>query len=397
MGVARRTFITGAAGTAALLATGTAAGASPGEADAQESAYPGLNRDVEAVVAMGAVSALSEVRRNGCATRAAAGTVLYGGMEPAPAYGRFRAGSVIKPFVAVVVLQLADEGRLRLDDTVEKWVPGLVPNGAAITLEMLLRHTSGIADYVPVLMPGPAEFLANRFRTFTARELVGYGVSVPPEFPPGTEHSYSNTGYVLLGMVVERASGRTYAREIERRVLRPLGLADTVLPGTDPYLHGPHAHTYIPLEDGTPVDVTEMNPSLAGASGELVSTTWDLNRFFRALVLGGLVDTSAMFDDQGTGYGLGVELYPLPSGTAIGHGGGGPGFIGVAATSLDGARQATVFAARWGEDNPRDAMYALVSRGLADQAPYSGNRSRTTPSIPAERSTRATNASLPFV
>lgn len=357
MGVARRALLGGIAGATTLLATGETATAAP----------PTLDRDLAAVVAAGAVSALGETRAGGRARQAAAGTIRLDGDRPAPADGRFRAGSVIKPFVAVVVLQLADEGRLRLDDPVEKWVPGLVPGGRDITVEHLLRHTSGIADYTAVVLPDTEAFLRNRFRAYTARELVALGVGLPPMFPPGEGQEYSNTGYILLGMIIERAAGRGYAREIERRILRPLGLRDTFLPGSATRVPGSPAHVYAVAADGRPVDVTEMNPTMQGAAGELISTTADLNTFMGALVAGRLVDTTRMFDTRGTGYGLGIEVADLPYGRVIGHGGGGPGFQGVTFSSADGRRQVSAYASTAGKD-VSGALYLLMDRALAPRS-----------------------------
>src|SRR5439155_6714747 len=122
----------------------------------------------------------------------------------------------------------------------------------------------------------------NRWRTWTADELVQRAVARPPTFPPGSDYSYSNTGYALLGQIVERATGRSYDEEIERRIIRPLRLRDTELPGTSPWIRGPHPHGYVPIAQepgGEPqlVDLTLMNPSMMGASGELISTTRDLD------------------------------------------------------------------------------------------------------------------------
>lgn len=364
--VSRRALIGGTAGAVALLTVPLISPATAGAAEAT-SPQDDLRADLDAVVATGAVSALAETRANGCRHRAAAGTIAIGGTEPAPAMAHFRAGSVIKPFVSVTVQQLADEGRLRLSDTIERWLPGVVPNGSSISLELLLRHMSGLPEYFDAVLPDIATFLRLRFTTFTARQLVDAAMALPPDFPPGTRHSYCNTNYLLLGMVIERATGNTYAHEIERRILRPLRLWDTILPGTTPTVPGPHAELYVPGEDMRPVDVTEMNPSLAGASGELISSTWDLNTFMKALVQGRLVDTRDMFDTLGTGYGLGIEIEETPFGRMIGHGGGGPGFMGAVFSTENGSRQATAFSSRW-IANPHDALYALIGRALGGTA-----------------------------
>ena len=170
--------------------------------------------------------------------------------RPVPVHGRFRVGSITKTFVATVVLQLVGEGRLRLDDPVERWLPGVVPDGHRITVRQLLNHTSGFYDYLHTLpMPPAQEFLDNRWRTWTAAELVQRAVAHPPTFePPGSAYAYSNTNYLLLGQIVEKVTGRSYGKEIERRIIRPLRLPGTSMPGTSPWIRGPHPHGYVPTQ-----------------------------------------------------------------------------------------------------------------------------------------------------
>ena len=167
--------------------------------------------------------------------------------RPVPARGRFRAGSISKTFLATVVLQLVDERRLRLADPVEKWLPGVVPDGDRINLRQLLNHTSGLYDFLLTLpMPPSQEFFDNRWRTWTAAEQLQRAVAHPPNFEPGSAFDYSNTNYVLLGEVIKRVTGRSYGKEIERRIIRPLRLRGTEMPGTSPWIHGPHPHGYVP-------------------------------------------------------------------------------------------------------------------------------------------------------
>jgi D-alanyl-D-alanine carboxypeptidase len=300
-----------------------------------------LRQALDRVVAAGAVSAIAEVRAGHTTVRAGSGTAEWGGRRPVPVDGRYRVGSVTKTFVATVVLQLVGQGRLRLADPVERWVPGLVPAG--ITVERLLRHQSGLYDYADALLPrGDTEaFLRVRLRTFTARELVRIATAHPP-VPP----AYSNTDFVVLGLVVEAVTGRGYGTEIRQRILRPLRLDDTDVPGTRPYLTGPHAHVYV-ARDGVPVDVTVMSPTLAGAAGEMISTTADLNRFLRALV-GGRLLRPAELAAMTSGTGMGLEVFDVPGcGRIVGHGGGGPGFHGGAFSRADGSRQVSVTGAVW--------------------------------------------------
>jgi D-alanyl-D-alanine carboxypeptidase len=170
-------------------------------------------------------------------------------------------------------------------------------------------------------------------------------------------------------MVIEKVTGQTYAKQIERRILRPLHLSNTELPGTVPWVSGPHGHVYVPAGQNVParaVDVTVMNPSMAGAAGEIISTTADLNRFYRALAEGRLLGPAQlddMIDPRGTGFGLGLEVADLPCGRVIGHGGGGPGFLGLSFITADGTRQITLATAPWDGD-PQPAVLAMMTKVL---------------------------------
>ncbi|WP_461028830.1 serine hydrolase domain-containing protein, partial [Streptomyces sparsus] len=274
----------------------------------------------------------------------------------------FRAGSITKTFVATVLLQLEAEGALDLDDTVERWLPGLLDangfDGRKTTVRHLLQHTSGLPDYTAdreVLHHLTTGFDQHRYRTRTARQLIGTALRHRPDFPPGTGWSYSNTGYLVAGLVIEQATGRSWADEVRSRIIGPLRLTGTSLPGTRTTLPGPHPVAYsAPGADtagGGPRDVTLLNPSWAGAAGEIVSTVTDLNRFYRALLRGELLpdaQQSAMFDSvpldpAGTaGYGLGVESRTLSCGTTVwGHAGDIHGSAARTLGTADGSRVLT--------------------------------------------------------
>jgi D-alanyl-D-alanine carboxypeptidase len=306
---------------AALLATPTTAAATPraGWQDRPTVAAAGLQDRLDAVVAAGAVGALAEVRDDHGVWRGTSGSASLGRHRAVPAASRFRAGSITKTFVATVVLQLVAEGRIRLTDPVEDWLPGVVPDGDHITVRHLLDHTSGLADYLDTLtLPPDPAFLDNRWRTRSSGDLIRRALANPPTSDlPGTRFDYSNTNYLLLGQIVGKATGRPYGREIERRIIRPLGLRGTSLPGTAVRIPGPHPRGYVPIErDGELhlVDYTEMNPSVMGASGEIISTTADLNRFFAALLGGRLLPPRLLAEMktqrvEGRGYGLGLAWW----------------------------------------------------------------------------------------
>jgi D-alanyl-D-alanine carboxypeptidase len=245
-----------------------------------------------------------------------------------------------------VVLQLVAEDRLRLSDSIARWLPGLVPDGGAITLHELLQHTSGIFDYTndPGFLPAVA---ADPDRVWRPTELVRIAVAHPPLFPPGTSFAYSNTDYILLGLVIEAATGRPLGNELQDRIFTPLGLRSTSLPYHDVTPPSPYAHGYLLHQPGasSPVDVTGVSPSIAWAAGGIVSTAGDLARFYSALLTGQLLPERLlrqMLTTAGVGYGLGIYPVQTACGTVWGHTGDFPGYNSYAFTARDGTRQAVI-------------------------------------------------------
>jgi D-alanyl-D-alanine carboxypeptidase len=338
-----------------VIATTTlAVGAAPAVATAApDEDRAGLQSLLDEVVTAGTVGALAEVRDPYGRWRGAGGVAELGTTRPVPLDGRFRAGSITKTFVATVVLQLVGEGRLELDDTVESWLPGVVPGGRRITVRQLLNHTSGLFDYVQTLpMPPGPDFWAGRWRTWTPAELIQRAVAQPPTSDqPGAEFAYSNTNYLLLGEIIEKVTGRPYGKEIERRIIRPLDLRGTSVPGTSPRIPGPHPHGYVPaLRNGELelVDFTEMNPSMFGAAGEMISTTRDLNAFFGALLSGSLLSRHLLAEMktpgvEGGSYGLGLAWRDTTCGTRVyGNDGGTLTYQTWSFSTEDRRRQVTV-------------------------------------------------------
>jgi D-alanyl-D-alanine carboxypeptidase len=263
---------------------------------------------------------------------------------------RFRVGSITKTFVAVVVLQLVGEHRLKLDDTVERWLPGLVPDGGRITVRQLLGHTSGLADY-----SDDADFLrrtlAQPRRHWAPRELVGVALALGPVARPGERFAYASTNYVLLGMVVERATRISLERQLRSRIFAPLGLHDTSFaPGRR--IQGRFAHGYAPsVYDGivgsltTARDRSTVGTWWVWAAGSIVSTAPDLSRFLGAVVQGRLLPPrllELMRPAPGARYGLGLAAFRTPCGTAIGHTGALLGTVSAAWSSPDGRRRVVV-------------------------------------------------------
>ncbi|GLZ37636.1 serine hydrolase domain-containing protein [Actinokineospora sp. NBRC 105648] len=306
--------------------------------------------DLKAITDARAVSAIAEIRDRDKTWRGSTGTTDLTTKTPVRSDGRFRIGSVTKTFVATTALQLVGEHRLSLADPVERHLPGLVPNGQNITVRQLLDQTSGLFDPTnesTEVFPDindPAVFRTwvaqgGLNRTFTPRSLVAKAVKHDPYFAPGTKWGYSNTNYTLVGMIIEKVTGHPYGQEVSARILRPLGMTDTSVPGRSTKIPGPHAHSYWTTIDGTTqtdVDVTEHNPSWAGAAGEIISTTDDLLRFQRALLNGKLLRpqqwqemTTLHQTDPGShdlDYGMGLARAQLTCGPVWGHNGGTFGF-----------------------------------------------------------------------
>jgi D-alanyl-D-alanine carboxypeptidase len=356
--VQRVLFLWVAAMSLALVAApARAVGVDRWEPQRHPAPRPELQQRLEQVVAAGAPGVVALVNddsrsghRHGIWTAATGVADLRSGRPMRPE-DRFRAGSQTKTFVATVVLQLVGEGRLSLSDTVERWLPGILPYGDRITVRQLLNHTAGVPDYA--LIPKRDLYQGIRFRSWTPRELVALVADQPQLFPAGSVWSYSNTNYVLAGLIVEAVTGHSLRAELARRIFRPLRLRDTYFPVNFPFLVGPHARGYsLDLDDdlnpieGPLLDVTVFNPSGIWATGNLVSNEQDLARFYRGL-LGGRLLSGALLAEMkrpfpvfpGFGYGLGLFVVDTPCGTVFGHEGGTPGFDNWLLTSDDGSRQ----------------------------------------------------------
>ncbi|WP_052441120.1 serine hydrolase domain-containing protein [Streptacidiphilus anmyonensis] len=303
-------------------------------------------------VADGYPAALAYARRGDADATAAAGRADVATGRPAEPDDRFRIASNTKSFVATVLLQLVAEHRLGLDDSVETWVPGVLSSlgddGRRITVRELLNQTSGVYD--PTTDPAFFAPYLQRHEmgyVYTPREVVAEATAHPLLFAPGTRWRYSNTDYLLAGLVIEAVTGRSAGREISDRILRPLGLTHTTLPLTDPQIHGRHLNGY----DLAQRDVTVFSPSYDWTAGAMISTLGDLAAFDRALFAGRLlppVEQQALEtvpDVPGNdGYALGVTRSAVDCGdgrqAAVWEtDGGGPGFTSISLTSADADRQ----------------------------------------------------------
>jgi D-alanyl-D-alanine carboxypeptidase len=338
-----------AVGVAALAVAGTAQADVAKSSRGAPASAAKLEREAERLVALGAPGVIVYARDRNRVVRFARGYGRLAPRVPMRVSDRWRTASLTKTYTAVVVLQLAGEGRLSLDDTVERWLPGLVPGGAAITVRQLLNHTSGLFDYFedPALVK---RVVRNPTRAWTPQELIAIGTSHGPLFAPGTNSSYSNTGYQLLGLIVEAATGNTIGSELGRRIFEPLRLRDTTF-DTQPRIAGRHAHGYLRLGGPSLTDFTVLSPTIAGAGGAIVSTVDDVARFYRALLSGrllraDLLGTMTTIDPAArrAGYGLGLirDAEHYPCAVAWGHDGDLPGYLTAANVSRGGRRQMVV-------------------------------------------------------
>ncbi|XBL76908.1 serine hydrolase domain-containing protein (plasmid) [Bacillus thuringiensis] len=325
------------------------------------------------ILKFGIPGILAKISEDGKTWSYAAGVADLRTKKPMETDFRFRIGSVTKTFTATVVFQLAEENRLNLDDSIEKWFPGVIQGNGyddkQITIRQLLNHTSGIANYT---MSKDFNIMDTK-KSYTTEELVKMGISMPPDFAPGKSWSYSNTGYVLLGILIEKVTGNSYAEEIENRIIEPLELANTFLPGNSSVIPGTnHARGYIQLNGASePKDVTYYNPSMGSSAGDMISTTDDLNKFFSYLLGGKLLKEQQLkqmlttvptgIDELGDS-GLGIFKIILPNGVSIwGHSGGIPGFSTFAGGTLGGKHTLAVNLNSLKADSPDPFKHILLA------------------------------------
>ncbi|MFD1937043.1 serine hydrolase domain-containing protein [Nonomuraea mangrovi] len=301
--------------------------------------------------------------------RATVGTTELGTARPPTTRDHFRIASNTKTMTSALIILLAQDGELRLSDPVSAYVPG-VPDGEHITIAELLKMRSGLYDYTdaPELAatmdtdPGKAQ---------TPQAMLDIAFRRPPTFAPGTSYEYSNTNYVLLGLVAEKAGGRPLAQQFRDRLFAPLALAGTSLPAADdlslplPYSHGyMYGGTAYALVDRPypadmqaaarsgklrPVDYTHQNPSYAAAAGGVISTADDLATWIQALVTGKVLnpafqrqwlhspqaeDPAAPPDGKKYGYGIAYQRFG-PNASMYYHGGELPGFNSFIGRDMD--------------------------------------------------------------
>lgn len=297
--MSRRVFGRAALAGTAALATGAALPAR--RAAASPMALPPLDPTaLQAAIddLQSPPSTAAQLRISGTAGRwrGTSGVADIGTGRPVRAGDQVRVGSITKVFVATVVLQLVAEGRITLDTPVRRVLPGLLPDRyAAVTVAHLLNHTSGLPDHVGIPEPKTAEeVFQHRFDHWTPREWVATATHGPLKFAPGTRQQYRGINYVLAALIIDTVTGRPYGKAVEARILRPLGLEHTVVPGDDPHIHGRHVHGYLKMADGSLRDITVYDQSSTRGEGDMVSTTRDVDRLLTALFSGELLPTELL-------------------------------------------------------------------------------------------------------
>lgn len=358
---------------AAMLFSGTAMAASPTTVQKQ---LDGLTQQHRFPAALGTTT-----DTNGRTTAYTSGTSELGKRVSVPKNGQVRAGSNTKAFVATVVMQLVAEGKVELDKPINHYLPGAVKDDR-ITVRQLLNHTSGLANYTEFM--GLDKFEEVRHRYVEPRELLDIGNAHPKTGEPGEKFKYSNTNYVLLGLLTQKVTGRPIAENVDQRIIQKIKLRDTYWPGVgEQTIRGKHPKGYARTGNGIE-DITVLDPSWGWAAGQIISSTKDLNTFYRALLGGELVPQAQLKEMQktvdtkgemwpGVEYGLGIASSPLScGGRAWGHGGDIHGYetrggvapdgraFSVAVTALPGTFQDTPEEA----GKAHDAMLATVDAAL---------------------------------
>ncbi|MFB7355948.1 serine hydrolase domain-containing protein [Streptomyces gardneri] len=377
-----------AVAAAALTTAGVATACQPPEGASVTSPpsyqQADLRRDTSALQALGITGVQARVTTaSGRDLVATTGVAVEGTNRPVPHDGYFRIASTGKALMATVILQLADEGQLSLDDMVDRWLPGVIDgngnDGRKITVRQLLQNTSGLHDDLPGF-DTPQQYYQHRYDTYTPEQIVARAMKHHPDFQPGTGWSYSNTGYVVLGMIVEKATSRPWQEEVQSRILKPLGMNHTYLPGTTSTLRRPHADGYQVFASGERTNVTEqIVPDLGG----YVSTTADVNRFFRGLLGGKLLSEARMAEMRNTvpvakqleaiwpggSYGLGLVNRPLICGGSYwSHEGGEAGYITLNGATDDGSRAVTVSMTTSFNDFDKTLRQHKAASDLVDRA-----------------------------
>lgn len=244
----------------------------------------------------------------------------------------FRIGSVTKQFTCAAVMQLEEQGKLSLQDDLTKFIPDYPTHGKKITVEHLLTHTSGIKSYT-----GMQEWTDEvRRKDFSVSALVDYFKDQPMDFEPGEKYQYNNSGYILLGFIIEKVSGQTYAEYVAEHFFKPLGMNNSYYGDVAPVIKNRAAGYSQAGVDGGYNNAPYLSMTQPYAAGSLLSTVEDLNIWTKALHSGKVLKPESLKkmttpyilpDDTNTHYGYGLQMGNLLGSSTVEHGGGINGFL----------------------------------------------------------------------
>jgi len=261
---------------------------------------PAIASDLESIVSAGVrdggvPGVLIEISTPEWTWNYAAGNASLSPAVPATPEMRFIIASVTKTFTSVAIQQLAEDGRLSLDDPIDRWLPAdvaeAIPESNVITIRHLLDHTSGIADYDEDAIV--FEEYESPDTPVPYQKGMRQSLDAGPLYPPGTNYTYSNVNYILLTLIIDEASGTPYEDYVTRNILVPSGMNHTFVHRTN-HIPGPHMRALESDADGTVMDFSDLYIQFDRGAGDIVSTTADLNRFHRALRSGALIDPASL-------------------------------------------------------------------------------------------------------
>ncbi|WP_406082774.1 beta-lactamase family protein [Streptomyces zaomyceticus] len=369
----------GAAIAVAVALTVTAAG--PVQGAPTQSAGQVMQDGLNAAVAAGYPGATALLRKDGASQHLTAGVGDRLTGTPMDPTAQVRIGSNTKPFIGAVTMMLADQGLLSLDDTVDRWLPGVVTgngnDGKKIKIRQLLNHTSGVPEYLDRVI---VDAYSNPSKPFPPAQLIQLAMQRAPLFTPGASVKYTNTNFILLGMIIKAVTGNEPAVEVKTRLIDRLGLTGTSYPTSDPKLYGNHNRGYaVPLYywgERPYVDVTTLNVQFSGAAGAMVSTLDDLAALHEALLDGTLLSPAMMdhlktlvpYPDQtNLSFGLAHEVVNGPGtcGKVWTKGGAIYGYYTAVLTREDGA-QAAVATNQYNMAGPAGAGVANLTNAAID-------------------------------
>ena len=293
----------------------------------------------------GALAAKTDKDGNTVGATAGKGNLATG--EAPPLDGEVRIASNTKTFVAVLIMKMVEEGKVKLNEPIETYLPGIVKgqgvDGKKITVRQLLQHTSGLPEFGD----GQLDYFAIRNDYVSPRDVLDGVLSRPAQFAPGAKFQYNNANYVALGLLAERVAKRPIAEQIETKIVKPLGLKHTYMPAPgEKTIRGKHPHGYH-TRDGKPgklEDITEADPSWEWAAGSMISTPSELNKFMQSVFDGSLLSQASISEmkksvpapEMGDEYGLGLIGYKSSCGVVWGHSGNNPGYHSLSAVRSDG-------------------------------------------------------------